>query len=145
MGWLVDRYHALRIALAAMALYALSTAYGFVFTRNPQTFAVAFVAHVVLSGTYFTAAMSLPAALLPRNRFAQFASASFMLISLTTMVLSPTLGFIIDYTNGNFRLTFLAGLLLCIATILVMLVVHQRMQEYGGTKNYVAPGDTAAG
>jgi hypothetical protein len=125
-------------------LYALSTAYGFVFTRDPQTFAVAFVAHVVLSGTYFTAAMSLPAALLPRNRFAQFASASFMLISLTTMVLSPMLGFIIDHTNQNFRLTFLAGLLLCITTILVMLVVYQRMQEYGGTKNYIAPGDTAA-
>ena len=143
LGWLVDRYHALRIALAAMALYALSTAYGFVFTRNPQTFAIAFVAHVVLSGTYFTAAMSLPAVLLPRNRFAQFASASFLLISLSTMVLSPTLGFIIDHTNENFRLTFLAGLLLCITTILVMLVVYQRMQEYGGTKNYVAPGDTA--
>jgi Na+/melibiose symporter-like transporter len=143
LGWMVDKFHALRIALAAMALYALSTAYGFLFTHNPETFAVAFVAHVVLSGTYFTAAMSLPAALLPRNRFAQFASAAFMLISLTTMFISPALGFIIDYTNKNFRLTFLAGLLVCVMAIMAMLAVYRRMQDYGGMKNYVAPGDSA--
>jgi Na+/melibiose symporter-like transporter len=143
LGWLVDRFHALRVGLAAMVLYAFSTAYGFLFTHNPRTFAVAFVAHVVLSGTYFTAAMSLPAALLPRGRFATFASASFMFISLSTMTISPILGFVIDQTNHNYRLTFLAGLLVCVSTIVVMLIVYHRMKAHGGTKNYVAPGDTA--
>jgi MFS family permease len=141
LGWLVDKFHALRMGMLAMALYAVSAVWAITTINSPKTFGVALVAHVVLSGTYFTTTASLAQALLPRSKFAQFFSAGMIITSLTTMALGPSLGFILDHTNSNYRLTFVAALVISLSTLCVMLVVYHKTKQYGGTKNYVAPGE----
>jgi hypothetical protein len=141
LGWSVDKFHSLRIGITTMALYAFSTLWGFIYAKDARTYEIALVAHVVLSGCYFTATASLAQALLPRAKFAQFASAAVVLTSIARMVVGPSLGFILDHTNHNYRLTFLAGLILCLITIIVMLIVYRQFLTYGGHKSYVAPGD----
>lgn len=144
LGSLVDRYHALRIGMIAMGFYAFSAVYGMLFIRDSTTFAVALVAHTILSGAYFTASASLMSALLPRAKFAQFASAAGIVTAASKMVIQPSLGKLLDLTNSNYRLTFAAGLILSLSAIAAMAIVLRKMRAHGGTKHYVAPGDTMA-
>ncbi|RYG69007.1 MFS transporter, partial [bacterium] len=143
IGWLVDRYHALQIGMVMMALYAISSIYGMTFIHDAPTFGVALVAHTILSGAYFTSTASLAAALLPRAKFAQFASAGGMVTSLTTMAVGPSLGFVLDRTGSNYRLTFVAGLCLSAAALAVMAIVYRQFMARGGPQGYVAPGTSS--
>jgi MFS family permease len=142
LGVLVDRFHSLRVGIAALSLYAVSALWGMMYITDATTFGIALMAHTVLSGTYFTATASLGQALLPRSKFAQFASAGGMLTSVTTMLVGPSLGFVLDRTDHNYRLTFVAGFVLSVSAIVILLVVYRHFQQHGGLKAYVAPGDT---
>jgi len=141
LGWMVDRYHSLRVGIVTLSLYAASAIWGVLNIHDPKTFGIALVAHTVLSGAYFTATASLGQALLPRSKFAQFASAGGMLTSLTTMLLGPALGFVLDRTDHNYRLTFVLGFIASITAIGVLFIVHHNFMKHGGTRNYLAPGD----
>ncbi len=59
LGSLVDRFHSLRIAMAAMLLYAVSVGIGSFTIRGTLSFGVALWVHGILSGTYFTASASM--------------------------------------------------------------------------------------
>lgn len=141
LGWLVDKFHSLRVGLVALGLYALSVLYGSVFVHDGKTFGVALVAHTVLSGTYFTATASLGQALFPRMKFGQFASAAGVVNSFGNMILGLIIGPMLDWSGSNYRLTFVAGLILCVTTIGLLCVVYARFMNMGGPKGYVAPGD----
>jgi hypothetical protein len=144
LGWLVDRFSALAIGTIALCVYAFAGVWGMLNIHNAATFGVALVAHTVLSGLYFTSTAPLPQSLLPRAKFAQFNSAAGMLTAVATMTLGPTLGFILDRTGSNYRLTFAAGLMLSIVSVVAMLGVYRRYQRYVGPNGYVAPGDVIA-
>ena len=141
LGWLVDKFHALRMGMLALGLYAMAALWGIMNIDSPRTFGVALVAHTVLSGTYFTTTASLAQQLLPRSKFAQFFSAGMIVTALTQMTLGPSIGLILDRTKSNYRLTFVAAFVISIMTICVMLVVYHKIKRYGGTRNYVAPGE----
>lgn len=139
LGSLVDRFHAIRVGMVALGLYLLSVLYGMVFVHDARTFGVALVLHTVLSGTYFTASASLAQALFPRLQFAQFASAAGLVASAGTIALSIAIGPILDASGHDYRLTFVAGLILCALTIACMYVVYRHFMALGGPKHYVAP------
>ncbi len=139
LGWLVDRFHPLRVGIATMAIYAVATTYGIVAVRDPGTFAVALVAHTILSGAYFTATAGLGAFLFPKSRFAQFASAAAMASSAGSIVVGLLLGPMLDLTGKAYWLTFVAGLLLCSTSLVMLIVVYRMFMRYGGAEHYVAP------
>lgn len=143
LGFLVDKFHSLRVGLAALILYAVSVLYGSFFVHDTPTFGVAFVAHTILSGTYFTASASLGQALFPKHKFGQFASAAGILTSLSNIGMGLTLGPILDFSNHNYRITFILGLIICLAAIVCMLVVYYRFVKLGGPTGYVAPDANA--
>jgi Na+/melibiose symporter-like transporter len=139
LGSLVDRFHALRVALAALALATASQMYGAVFVHTSLTFGIALVAHTVLSGTYFTASASLGQALLPRLKFGQYSSAGGLVLSVGTIVASVLVGQMLDRSGHIYRLTFVAGSLFGIAALASMLVVYSKFMALGGPQNYLAP------
>jgi MFS family permease len=139
LGWIVDRLHPLRMGIATMAIYAIATAYGAVAATEAGPFAVALVAHTVLSGAYFTSTAGLGAMLFPRSSFAQFSSAAGIVGSLGTILLGFIVGPLLDLTDGAYRLTFVLGLLLCAMALAMLLVVYQQFMVLGGPKRYVAP------
>ena len=57
------------------------------------------------------------------------------------MVMGPTLGFVLDRTNHNYRYTFTLGFIASVAALAVMFIVHRNFMRHGGPKGYVAPGD----
>lgn len=139
LGWLVDRFHALRVGIVTMVLYAASTLYGSVFVVDSDTFKYALVAHTILSGAYYTATAGLGAFLFPRSRFGQFASAASIVGATGTIAAGLVIGPLIDLTGSNYRVTFIAGLVLCICSSTALTLVYFRFKQFGGPKHYVAP------
>lgn len=139
LGWLSDVFHPLRTAMAALAGYLVVCVWGGLFATTEWNFLVAWVLHGVLSGTYFTCAASLGQRLFPKNKFAQFASAAGIFGSLATMVMAPAIGFTIDASQNNYRLTFYIGAGLAALALGMAMYVFGKFARLGGPKNYTAP------
>lgn len=139
LGWLVDRFHPLQMVLATLFVYCIVALISGLFIRDVSTFIIAFVAHGVISGCFFTSVGSLNHRLYPRTRYAQFASAAGILSSIAGIILTPTVGFVIDYTGQAYRYAYLTSFLLAASALLFGWRVYIRFIRYGGPKNYVAP------
>lgn len=139
LGWLCDLFHPLRMSMICLAGYAAVTAWGAVYARDPESFAIALVLHGVLSGCYFTTSASLGQRLFPQARFAQFASAAGIVGAFGGMAIGPVVGAIIDGTGNAYYHTFTAGCILAVLALILAFAVHAGFMRLGGTKDYVAP------
>jgi MFS family permease len=139
LGSLADRFHPLRVGLVTLALYAAATLWGGLVIRGTVTFAVAFVAHGVLSGTFFTTTASLMQRLFPRGKFAQFASASTAIGGVGTVLLGPAMGQVLDRSHHVYRYTYLASCGLTVLALISGAVVYAKFVALGGPDAYVAP------
>jgi MFS family permease len=139
LGWLADKLHPLRVAIGAAALYGFVMLGGFLFMHDAPSFGWAFLAHGVLSGTFFTGAAALPQMLFPRAKFAQFAAAAGLLAALFNMALGPVLGAWLDGLGNQYRYTFLAGSVIAFVSIALGVWLHVRWSALGGRERYVAP------
>jgi MFS family permease len=139
LGVLADLFHPLRVSIAAQLLYAIATIWGAQYATTPRTFGIAFVAHIVLSGCYFTASASLGQRLFPHSRFAQFASAAGMFQAVSTVALGYYLGGLLDRSGHVYRMTFTIGLGISTLAVVFLLIVNQLFVKLGGAKEYVAP------
>lgn len=139
LGWMADKFHPLRVSIAALIGYVLVSAWGYFFATTQWTFLAALVAHGVLSGTYFTSAASLGQRLFPRDKFAQFASAAGIIAAPANMALAPVVGTIVDWTGDEYRYTFLSASVLAFIALWASWHVHSQFMKLGGPKNYVAP------
>jgi Na+/melibiose symporter-like transporter len=125
LGWLVDRHGAATMSLLTMVLYLFVSCAGFAAVRDLDSFALVYIAHVVVSGAYFTAAASLPMVLFPRARFLQFESAKRFFISLATVVLSFLLGPMLDWSGHRYAYTLLCGSALAALCLLTFWAIHK--------------------
>jgi MFS family permease len=139
LGWLADRFHPLRVGLATLAVYVVLMCIGFFWMRDARSFGWAFLAHVVLSGSFFTGCAAITQLLFPQQKFAQFAAASNLVAALFNIALGPVLGGVLDKLGNDYRYTFLAGGLIALLAIALGGLVHRRWQQLGGKNNYVAP------
>ncbi|EIP97639.1 Major Facilitator Superfamily transporter [Opitutaceae bacterium TAV1] len=139
LGWLADRFHPLRMAIATLAGYGLVMIAGWLFATSSTSFFIVWVLHGVLCGSYFTSAASLGQRLFPHSKFAQFASAAGILASSGQMLLGPGLGLLIDATDKNYRHTFSVSILLTIIALLIAGAVHVKFMRLGGPGGYSAP------
>ena len=139
LGVLVDRFHPLRLGIASLLLYALTTLGGFFYATTPTGFLIATVAHSVAAGTYGTVVGSLGLRLLPHSRFAQFASAGGLIGSAASIVLPLLFGCVLDRSGHQYRYTFLMTSGMAFAGTILMIAVHARFMRLGGPERYVAP------
>lgn len=139
IGWMVDRFHPLRMVLVTLLGYAMVTAWGAWFARTPDTFLISWVLHGVFSGCYFTSAASLGQRLFPHSRFAQFASAAGILSCIAGMVMAPVVGMVIDTTGQAYHYTFAAACVLALSAFAMGIVVHGKFMKLGGPHGYIAP------
>jgi MFS family permease len=117
IGWLVDRYSAAAVTFWVMGLYLCVACGGFLAVHDLHSFAVVYVLHVVVAGSYYTASASLPMVLFPRARFLQFDGAKRFLFSSSNIALSFLLGPVLDRTGHYYGLTLLFGALLAGASL----------------------------
>lgn len=139
LGAIADRFHPLRAGIVSIALYALAMLWGGVFATTPNTFAVAFVLHGVLTGVFLTCTASLGQRLFPREKFAQFASAGGIIGAGGYLVMPPLVGVVLDFTGHVYRYTFVASGMLALAGLAALVVVHGKFMKLGGPGHYTAP------
>lgn len=139
LGMLADRYHPLRVGIVTIAIYFLAALWGGLFISGPQTFAVAFVAHGVVSGVFFTTTASYGQRLFPKARFAQFNSALALIMALGNMLLAPAVGRFLDYTHHAYRYTYLLSAALALLGLVASLVLCRKFAKLGGVSAYQAP------
>jgi len=139
LGWLVDRFHPLRIATVALCLNTTVGLWGGLFIHGIKTFEIACVLTTVLSGTWLTATAALPAIMLPRMKFAQFSCALGITNSVLNMLLAFAAGRVLDYTHHAYRLTYLALFAFDAVGLVVTVVLLRKFLALGGRDRYVAP------
>ena len=139
LGWMADRYHAVRMALWSLGIYTAVMAAGYFGIIGPKSFGLVFMAHGVLSGCYFTGAAALGQMLLPKLKFAEFASASALLLAGANIILGPAMGWVLDVSGHDYRYTFAAGGVIALLAFGATLVVYRRFMALGGPRGYMAP------
>lgn len=139
IGSLVDRLHPIRMGLIALLLYAIVAVLGAVYAGDRVGFAVMFVAHGVIAGTFFTATASIGQRLLPKKRFAQYASAMGIVVCLGSLIIGPLTGVILNFVHQDYRYTFLLGAILVMIAFLLLQLVYRRFLSLGGLESYLAP------
>ncbi len=139
IGYLSDRFHPLRVSLATLVLYALVVLAGGFLARDAWSFGIALVAHGVISGCWLTATASLAQRLLPRDKFTQYNSAAWIIISVGMILVGPIVGVGLDWAHHVYRYIFLASLGLTLFAILCTLVLIAKFMKLGGSEHYVAP------
>ncbi len=140
IGWLVDRFHAIRVGQVSLMLYGSLSLICYFLMNDQQSFGFALLAHGIVSGIYWTGTAAIGQLLYPQLKFAQFAAAAGLFQALFSMLLAPILGMALDQLGNNYRYTFLAGSLMAFASVAVGWKVHRHWQENGGQSAYVAPG-----
>jgi MFS family permease len=146
IGWIADKVHPLRVTIFALCLYALSTALAFLFVRDERTFAMSHVICGTCSGMWLTATAALPQVLLPRLKFATYASVLLICYGVAKLTIGPIVGTILDAVNAgrtnanrDYHLIFLWACIFITLSLLVTLNVHRYFIRYGGPRGYVAP------
>ncbi|QJE01891.1 MFS transporter [Massilia forsythiae] len=111
IGWLTDRIGALRLSSALMGLYCATALCGWLLVDDAAAFRPFYLAHVLLSGAYFTAASSLPMELFPRAEFVRYNAGKDVVVTLGGILVSACQGPLLDWSGHAYRLTLVSGAL----------------------------------
>ncbi len=138
-GMLSDRFNPLRCGLVGLAAYLVLMAAGWGFLADAGWFGPIFILHGIISGSYFTATASLGPRLLPKALFAQFSSATGIVIAIGSMIAGPVIGMAIDCLDHDYRWLFLFGGAITLTAFLLLIKVYRDYLRFGGDKAYEPP------
>jgi len=139
LGALADRIHPIRLGVVVLTLYVFVALLSGIFITDKKTFGIALISHCVISGMYFTGTASLMQRLFPKARFAQLASASGIIGSVITIIVTPMIGGILDISNHCYRLTYFMGAVFAVLSLLIAIPMYRKFIVLGGDNNYKAP------
>ena len=129
IGYLVDRYGAVRMSALMMLLYCMVALSGYGALRHGADFRLFYAAHVVISGAYFTAAASMPMALFPKAQFLQFNSTKDLLVALAGVLVSVIQGRALDMSGHDYRLTLASASAFSMLSLVCLIRLHQRHRK----------------
>lgn len=139
LGVLADKFHPLRASIISLFIYLCSMIAGWFCVSGQISFLVVLFVHGLLSGCFFTVSASLPMRMFPRSLFAQFNSAMAMIHSIANVLLGPIFGYILDFTNRNYRIVFIFSVLIVSLSICSLWMIYCKFLQLGGDRNYTPP------
>ncbi|TQK04843.1 MFS transporter [Herbaspirillum sp. SJZ107] len=125
IGWLADRFGSVRVATVMMGLYSLIALGGCLLVRDGAAFRGFYLAHVVVSGAYFTAAAAMPMDVFPRAEFVRYNASKDIMVALASILVGTSLGPLLDLSGHDYRLTLASAALfslLCLGCLGRLLV-----------------------
>ena len=138
IGWMADKIHPIRIGMYSLAAYAVIALWAGLISHTTTSFSIAYVAHGVISGVFFTGTASLFPRLFPRAKFAQFASAAGIILALGFIGIPFVVGAILDRANA-YHYTFVIGGAVAIVGALTFAYLYKQFCRLGGMSNYTPP------
>jgi MFS family permease len=152
-GFLVDRFHPIRVMLAAKIGLVLIAPFNLIFLFRDfpphQTFWIYMALNMVVIplGAVYTAA-GLPMAMrtLPRDRYGQFSSASAMVVALAIMAGGILVGLYLDtlktlFQGNPYYYRFLPcwPLVFCCVSIVLNVLLYREWKRLGGDSGFKPP------
>ena len=138
IGWAADKFHPIRIGLYSLAVYAVIALWAGLVSHTVLSFSIAYVAHGVISGIFFTGTASLFPRLFPRVKFAQFASAAGIILAVGFIGVPFVVGWVLDRANA-YHYTFVIGGGVAAVGSLIFAYLYRQFVSLGGMKNYNPP------
>lgn len=139
VGWLVDRFHAIWVTLAACVLYAAMALGVFLWVSDGSSYRWVVAFGGAGAGVIVTASSALGPLLLPKATFAQYYGAATMVRLVGLALTGPLCGWFFDRFGPDYRYIYLWAAVASVAAAAALGVVYARMGRFGGIKAYVAP------
>jgi len=117
IGWLADRCGAVRVAAAMMLLYCALALGGWLLVDGGAAFRRFYVAHVIVSGAWFTAAAALPLAVFPRAEFVRYNASKDILVAFANILAASSIGPLLDHSGSDYHLTLGSAALFSVLTL----------------------------
>jgi MFS family permease len=138
IGYLADRFHPLRMEIAAFVLMTVISVLAFFFIVGVKSF-IFFELAISFAGTMWATSWApLCPALLPKDRYGQFLSAANVLGMVVSMVGGYVGGKFMDVMD-DYRYMYLWSLAFGVLSVISMAMVMHHVKRNGGLKHYVAP------
>jgi len=153
VGWMIDRYHPIRVALGAQAVGGLIAAGQLVFLFHEFPKETVFWVYAVLAGSAIAVniaivGVSLPLVMriFPHDRFGQFCAANAQSSAVGWIVGGSLAGAFLDlmkrfFPQADYYYRFVPVWTICFAALSVgaMALVYREWQKLGGDQGYQPP------
>ena len=137
VGFLIDKFHPIRIYIAGGWLIVITNIFAFFFCYTYYTallFAILFCIVYVLQNS---AALPLVICIFPKEKFGQFSSANALCKSIMLIACNSLGGWFIDLLG--YQYIFIWDLMFTFAVVLIFHWVYSRWKKLGGDTAYVPP------
>ena len=138
-GYLADKFHPIRCGMIAILALVTVQAVGGFLIHSATTFMIVFMIHETTIMSFNTLMASYPQRLFPPSLFAQFNSAMSMVQAISSVLLAPVFGWILDLLHSQYRYIFTIGSILGLCGFLCLIQVYRYYLRYGGDRDYQAP------
>jgi hypothetical protein len=139
VGWLMDKFHPVRVTLVAFILMAVAAAGAWALVEDDGSFGVAVVVCGTVSGLWITATTGLGPVLFPKLKFATFDSAMRVVYSVGVMLVGPACGWFLDRVNHDYGYVYFWVLVPATVGIFATYKVYRGFLALGGEDDYHAP------
>jgi len=137
-GWLVDRFHPLRVLLAGSALAAITYLGGFLFIKDSSSLLFWWLLNAGACGICLAAYLAMLTRLLPADKFGQFFSANSVVFQ-AGLVLSPILcGILLDQIR-DYRVIFVWSAFFALVGTGCGISLYRHWLRLGGDSGYHPP------
>lgn len=143
MGWVADRFHPVRVGFVLLVVVTGLNVLMSVLGTTATRFAAFHISLTIVCGCYYTATASINQRLFPRSKFAQYASALVVIVSLMNLWIGPVVGAILDRTGHDYRYAYTVSWMLLLVALGMWWAMWKQYNAHGGVRGYVAPGEGA--
>ncbi|WP_294505451.1 MFS transporter [uncultured Victivallis sp.] len=137
VGYLIDRFHPLRMYIAAAWMVIAVNIYGFFFCHDYPSFFITTMLITVVYVIQNNSGLPLSICLFPKSQFGQFSSANAMIKSVLLVASNAFGGWFIDQLG--YQYLFVWDFLFTFLSVLLMHWVYLRWKQLGGEHGYVPP------
>ena len=137
LGWLVDKFHPLRIFIIGALLIIAANVFGYFWCYDYISF---YIVCFLVSCTYMlqnSSELPLTVRLYPPEQYGQFCSAAVMVRSVMLIVANTGAGAFIDLFG--YRALFIWDFAFTIFATVLLIIVFKMWKNYGGDSSYKAP------
>ncbi len=137
MGKIMDKIHPIRVFFFSGLVVIAFNIWGYFYVYDAKSFTVTGIAISLIYAIQFLSTTPLLIALVPGDKYGQFASANSMINCMVMVGASYLGGLCIDWFG--YRMIFIWDFALTVIATVTLLVVYSDWKKYGGQKNYAPP------
>lgn len=139
IGWLVDKFHPLRVVAVLLAVFAGLTLWVFFVVRTAEVYWWVVVFAGASAGAVVTASTALNPALLPKASFAQHYGAASMVRLFGLALTGPICGWFFDEFGHQYHYVYLAASVASFLALGVLVGLWVWIRRRSSLRDYVAP------